>query len=90
MKTYSYPLQSATSTRIRKTNVSLIAAGKTVLQYLLNVLAPSNELQIHQTTNQQGDLIWRVYDPVTERLTYVDSEYDLRVLIEQRYYSNPK
>lgn len=90
MKTYNYPLQIASSTRTRKAIFSLTSIGKTVLQYLIDAIAPSHELRICQTTNQQGDLIWRVYDPITNRSISIDSEYDLRVWIEQRYYSKPQ
>lgn len=35
----------------------------------------------------QGEAeVWKAYDPVTNRTAYFDSENDLRIWIEERYY----
>ena len=55
-------------------------------QHLLAILIKDNDLQIWQTSDSFGNNWWHAYDPATGRSTSVDSEADMRVWIEQRYY----
>lgn len=50
----------------------------------------TNELQIWQKTNRQGDTYWKVYHPATGRTAYCSTELEVRIWIDQRYSSRSK
>lgn len=52
------------------------------------MLAGESEPVIYQLTDRDGDAYWYVYDPATGRNTYLASEHDVRVWLEQRYQAN--
>lgn len=43
--------------------------------------------QIRQEYDRQGNLQWRVFDPVTTKSRFFDSEDDVCAWLEQRYYA---
>lgn len=56
-------------------------AGSSLVHYLTR----PNEVRIWQVSDRQGKTYWKAYDPYTNTTTYVSSENDLRVWLEQRY-----
>ncbi|MEA5499529.1 hypothetical protein [Limnoraphis robusta] len=56
-------------------------------QAILRFLVGSSEPKIWQTQRRDQTLIWHVYDPQTQRSKEFFSEEELRIWLEQRYYS---
>jgi hypothetical protein len=56
-------------------------------QAILRFLVGSSEPKIWQTQRRDQTLIWHVYDPQTQRSEEFFSEEELRIWLEQRYYS---
>ena len=55
--------------------------GQTLVTFLTNGQSPYIQQQW-----QNGGLVWRVYDPVTQQTQRFYSEDDLRLWLETRYY----
>ncbi|MEM9538612.1 MAG: hypothetical protein AAGA60_03775 [Cyanobacteria bacterium P01_E01_bin.42] len=53
---------------------------------LVNFLAGSTQPRITEDRDRQGNLYFRVYDPCDRSRMMFDSEEELRVWLEQRYY----
>lgn len=56
----------------------------------LQLLVPSTEPQIRHVENSSGQRAWRVYDPLTERSTTLDSEQEVLVWLEERHYDRSR
>ncbi|NEP19249.1 MAG: hypothetical protein F6J97_20525 [Leptolyngbya sp. SIO4C1] len=54
-------------------------------QWMLTLLTEGNRLQISYRETAQGSL-WEAYDPLSQQHRLFDSEAELRVWLEQRYY----
>lgn len=63
-----------------------LAPFKNFWQKVVNYLNTNNELQIWQSSDRYGRKWWNAYDPFTGRIAKRDSENEMRVWIEQRYY----
>jgi hypothetical protein len=57
------------------------------LTAILRFLVGSSEPKIWQTQRRDQTLIWHDYDPQTQRSEEFVCEEDLRIWLEQRYYS---
>lgn len=57
-----------------------------VWQYIVTVLAQGQQPRIWQSCDRFGQIGWHGYDPVTERSVCRDSEDEIRVWLEERYY----
>lgn len=66
-----------------------IAFLKALWQGFVKTAIGSNELQVWQTTDTDGYLYWRAYDPLTRESAICDSEDEMRAWIEQRYHNHP-
>lgn len=55
-------------------------------QHLVTTLVKGQEPRIWQTTNRYGNIQWHGYDPVTGYSVCRDSEEEMRIWFEQRYY----
>lgn len=66
-----------------------IAFLKTLWQGFVKTIVGRNELRVWQTSDTDGYLHWRAYDPLTGETTIRDSEDEMRVWIEQRYHDHP-
>jgi hypothetical protein len=60
---------------------------KQLWRRVINLLVSNTELQVWQTTTEDGHLIWQAYDPVSHELVIRGSEDDMRAWIETRYYN---
>ncbi len=50
-------------------------------------LSPAcEEPQISQITDREGHLWWQAYDPITGQTTYLDSEQEVQIWLEERLY----
>ena len=56
------------------------------VQYLQGWLVNSHEPMIEEKCDRDGNRYWQVYDPITQNLRCFDSENDVRIWLEQRYY----
>lgn len=57
-------------------------------QNLFAALTKPQEPQIWQGYDRQGNLWWHGYDPITGRSICRDSEKEMRIWIEERYYQS--
>jgi hypothetical protein len=48
----------------------------------------SNEPEVHQVTDQGGRVWWYAHDPLTGQTTYLESEEEVQVWLEERLYYN--
>lgn len=55
-------------------------------QYLVTSIVQGQEPRIWQHTDRTGKIWWHGYDPLTERSICVDSEAEMRIWLEKRYY----
>lgn len=65
------------------------AAGRNIWQSLLSSISGSAELRVWKAANPAGQLVWKIYDPVTQIRNEFASELDLRIWLEERYYQTP-
>jgi hypothetical protein len=71
-----------------KSSFSLLAICQLILQNFLRSIASSQELQVSQKTDRQGNKYWQAYNPETGSSTSLSSEAEMRVWIEQHYYQS--
>jgi hypothetical protein len=50
------------------------------------VITNQTEPQIEQKSDRDGNLYYRIYDPITRRYTFLASEREVRIWLENRYY----
>ena len=55
---------------------------------LANFLKKTNEPQIISRRNNHGDVYFKVYDPKTKWTGTFNSEQEVRIWLDERYYSN--
>jgi hypothetical protein len=53
--------------------------------FLNQLLADPNELQVRQKVDRHGNIYWQAYDPVTGKSFASGSEVDMSMWIEQLY-----
>lgn len=59
-----------------------------IWQFLVRHLRELPELRVWHTCDDEGNIWWNAYDPTTNRSIYSITEEQMRVWIEQRYYSH--
>ncbi|MEC4892917.1 MAG: hypothetical protein SAL07_13035 [Oscillatoria sp. PMC 1051.18] len=64
-----------------------VIAKDIVWEYLLNITVRSSEPRIYEKRDRYGKTYWQVYDPVTNFCYSFDSENEVRIWLERRYYS---
>ncbi|NJL90365.1 MAG: hypothetical protein HC916_11675 [Coleofasciculaceae cyanobacterium SM2_1_6] len=52
---------------------------------LIHFMTRPNEIRVWQVVDRHGETCWKAYDPYTNTTSYLGSENDLRVWLEQRY-----
>lgn len=57
-----------------------------VLQRIVEMFTPSSELRIFAGRDQHGNTYYRVYDVLTHEFYHFESENDVRIWLEGRYY----
>ena len=80
MKTSALPTQ--------KTKISILRSEslKAILEKLIQALTRSHELQVWRKIDRNGNAYWQAFDPKTRKSTSLNSEAEMRIWIEQRYY----
>lgn len=62
----------------------------TLWQGFVKTIIGGNELRVWQTSDADGYVHWRAYDPSTGETAICDSEDEMRVWLEQRYHHHPE
>jgi len=65
---------------------ALFSRLNSIWQHLVESLIQGQELKIWQSTDRFGNTHWYAYDPMTSSSVTRDSEAEMRVWVEQRYY----
>lgn len=73
--------------QIQNKSLNLLSVLKRTSQRLMRLFVGSNELRVWQTYDRSGQTWWHGFDPMTGRSISVDTEEQMRIWIEQRYYS---
>lgn len=74
------------SNKNQKIKALILLIFKRIAQRLIQGLIGSNEIRIWQTYDRCGNNWWHAYDPVTGRYACKESEAEMRIWIEQRFY----
>ncbi len=86
MKTSHIHLQiSDKSLQKHQIKSHIVSTINKVLQ-LFAYFSTNNEPRIWITADRDGKLYWHAYDPVSDTRVCLDSEAELRIWLEQRYY----
>jgi hypothetical protein len=64
----------------------LVSIINSIGQRLVAVMTKEQELQVWQSSDRSGKTWWHGYDPVTGRSVCRDSEAEMRIWLEERYY----
>ena len=87
MSTHTHSYSAPRSTAAWQVKASHIwPAIQQELSYIAQALAGSQEPHIWQHRDANGQLWWHAYDPVSDRQVCCDSEAELRIWLESRYY----
>jgi hypothetical protein len=88
MKTSNIQL-TASQGNLNSSNIKLqiLAVLKSIFQLFIPFFTNGNEPRIWTTTDRDGNTTWHAYDPVSDRTRSLDSESEMRIWIEQRYYN---
>ena len=58
-----------------------------IYDFWLDIITVKTEIQVQRKCDRQGNIYWLVFDPVTGYSSCFSSESEVRIWIEQRYYS---
>lgn len=70
----------------RDKNRKLFSWLNRIGEYLVAALFQGQELKIWQSTDRFGQTWWHAYDPVKDCFVSRDSEAEMRIWLEERYY----
>lgn len=70
----------------REKNRKLFSWLNRIGQHLATALFQGQEPKIWQSTDRFGQTWWHAYDPVKDRFVSRDSEAEMRIWLEERYY----
>lgn len=59
---------------------------KRIWNLLLSAFSGSSEPKIYQRHDRHGNIYFKVYDPVTHQIGTFNTEQEVRVWLDQRYY----
>lgn len=54
---------------------------------MINGLAPDSRLTLQQIGDRLGNVIWRVSDPEIGPMAHLESQEEVRIWIENRFYA---
>lgn len=63
-----------------------IGIAKRFCQALIGKFSGDQELKVWETADSAGRKLWHAYDPISGRLICTETEAEMRVWLEQRYY----
>lgn len=59
-----------------------------ICQGVVTLINHASELRVWQSSDRKGHSWWNAYDPTTGKSISLDSEAEMRMWIEERYYQN--
>lgn len=68
------------------TQSKFTAISHQFVQGLLTLFAGNSEPRIRQLRDRSGNLYFRIYDPLTQQTYSFDSDAEVRVWLDRRYY----
>lgn len=74
------------SARFRAILQALGSGLKHIWQAVATFWVGSDEVQVWQSRNRAGHVLWHAYDPKTGTSAAISTEDELRTWIEERYY----
>lgn len=80
-----FRVSASGQTQIAK-KVDLSTIFQQIIEGVLTGLSPAQQPQIRSRQNRQGETVWTVYDPASRVNQQFDSEQEVRIWLEQRYY----
>lgn len=66
--------------------LTLLSVLKDIGRYLLSALTKESGLRIWLSQDRFGNIWWNVYDPKTGESVQRDSEQEILIWLEERYY----
>jgi hypothetical protein len=67
-------------------NAKLFSLLNSIWQYIVTAFTRGQEPKVWQRSDRSGQTWWYAYDPVTERSACRDSEAEILIWLEERYY----
>lgn len=68
-----------------KSTFNLTKTLQKVWQRAVDWAVRGDEIRVWKTQTSEGQTIWRLYDPISDRSTCFSSEAEVRIWLEQRY-----
>lgn len=86
-KTNFVRLESTPFLQTRKQKMLKLASQLSqALKLFFESIFNSDEPNIHQSRDRFGNVFWTVYDPITGCKLYFESEAEVRIWLDRRYY----
>ncbi|MEB3882384.1 hypothetical protein [Lyngbya sp. CCY1209] len=82
----SLDVKSAFDQRWSLTGKDIYNFATQITRGLFKSLAGGNQLEIWQSRDRQGNLLWNVRDRLSGRSAQLDSEQEVRIWLEERYH----
>lgn len=73
---------------LQEINSKLAILVNKICQRIVTLINHASELQVWQTRDRSGHSWWNGYDPSTGKSIRLDSEAEMRMWIEERYYQD--
>jgi hypothetical protein len=77
---------TAHSSDTKHNSSRLVSCFSSGWAYLIDYFTRGHEPRVWQKRNSAGDVVYCAYDPYTGRSTYLTSDIDLRIWLEQLPY----
>lgn len=78
----SYPEKKVAKSQSEK----LFSWLKKAWHFVIDVLSKEPQIKIQEKCDRQGNTYWYVYDPTTGDSTYLATEQEVLIWIEERYH----
>jgi hypothetical protein len=56
-----------------------------IWQKFMDVVTPTYEPEVWQTTDRAGNIWWNVYNPITAQTLYMETEEEVMIWLDQYY-----
>lgn len=86
MRSDAFPRYRAIAESQSQDRAAISRRLSAAIEALLSSFVGSNQPQVRMACDRQGQLYWQVYDPVNRAHHRFDTEDEVRVWLEQRYY----
>ncbi|MFB2895737.1 hypothetical protein ACE1CI_22750 [Aerosakkonemataceae cyanobacterium BLCC-F50] len=73
---------------LQRINAKLATFINKICEGFVTLINHASELKVWQSRDRKGHTWWNAYDPTTGNSISLDSEAEMRMWIEDRYYQN--